>query len=100
MVASNSNQRRSPLFSLGKVYMTPGAIAALERSRQRPEEFLARHVVGDWGNVCEEDKRLNDASVNEGTRILSAYETNTGEKIWVITEGDRSASTLLLPEEY
>jgi hypothetical protein len=100
MAAPNSQSRRSPLFFLGHVYLTAGAIAALERSGQRPGEFLVRHVVGDWGTVCESDKRLNDAAVSEGTRIFSAYETTAGDKIWVITDADRSATTLLLPDEY
>ena len=69
---------------------------------QTPTEFLNRHVSGDWGELCEEDKELNDQALHDGNRILSAYETSAGytRKIWVITEADRSVTTLLLPEEY
>ena len=62
--------------------------------------FLSRHVTGDWGTVGDEDKKLNDAAVKDGTRILSAYQTSAGEKLWVITEADRSSTTILLPDEY
>ena len=100
MVAQNSQPRRSALFSLGSLVATPGALAALERARQTPMTFLSRHVCGDWGTVCEDDKKLNDQSVKNGTRILSAYETSAGEKLWVITEADRNSTTILLPDEY
>jgi hypothetical protein len=63
-------------------------------------EFIYRHVQGDWGAVSEDDKRENDRAVQHGDRILSAYTTSTGERLWVITKADRSATTLLLPEEY
>ena len=89
-----------PLFPLGRVVATPGALQALEDAGQEPEEFLNRHDRGDWGEVSEADKEENDYSVQHGFRILSAYTTNAGERIWVLTEADRSATTLLLPEEY
>jgi len=84
----------------GRLLATPGAIQAIEEAGQRPAEFLARHVLGDWGEVCEEDRRLNNIAVDAGDRLLSAYRTNDGTKLWVITEADRSATTILLPEEY
>ena len=99
MSTRNGGQRR-PLFSLGQVVATPGALAALEEAGQRPEEFLVRHSVGDWGAVPEEDKKENELSVRKGFRILSAYTLNTGVKIWLITEADRSSTCLLLPSEY
>ncbi len=89
-----------PLFPLGRVVATPGALRALENAGQEPEEFLNRHVYGDWGEVPEEDKRENETSLHHGWRILSAYTTRAGEQIWVITEADRSATTFLLPSEY
>jgi hypothetical protein len=94
-----------PKFPLGQVLATPSALEALEASGQAPTDFLTRHVRGDWGEICEEDKELNDQSLLDGSRILSAYRTGKGVKIWVITEaaddgGQRSATTLLLPEEY
>lgn len=79
---------------------TPGALQALEEAERNPLEFLARHVTGDWGDLCEEDRAENDVSVAQGSRVLSAYELETGSKVWVITEWDRSVTTLLLPEEY
>jgi hypothetical protein len=87
-------------FPLGRVGATPGALRALERAEQLPAEFLDRHVNGDWGDVPEEDKQENEFSVEHGFRILSAYTTSAGEKIWIITEADRSYTTILLPSEY
>jgi hypothetical protein len=87
-------------FSLGRVVATPGALKALGEANQKPFEFLERHQTGDWGELCEEDKRENEFSVRNGFRILSAYRTRNGVKLWVITEADRSATTLLLPHEY
>ena len=89
-----------PLFDLGRTVATPAALDAVLASGQSPDEFLDRHVRGNWGEVCEEDRESNDQAVTEGERILSSYQTNDGVKIWVITEADRSATTLLLPEEY
>jgi len=89
-----------PKFPLGRIVATPGALAALERANQTPLEFLARHATGDWGEVCDGDKKLNDEALIQGERMLSSYSTGKGEKVWVITEADRSATTLLLPEEY
>jgi hypothetical protein len=87
-------------FPLGRVGATPGALRALEQAEQLPAEFLDRHVNGDWGDVPEADKQENEFSVERGLRILSAYTTSAGEKIWILTEADRSATTILLPEEY
>jgi hypothetical protein len=87
-------------FPLGRVGATPGALRALEKAEQLPAEFLDRHVNGDWGDVPEEDKQENEFSVENGLRILSAYTTSAGEKIWILTEADRSATTILLPSEY
>ena len=96
----NTQRRKRPLFVLGQVVATPGALAALEEAGQTPAEFLDRHRIGDWGELGEEDKQENELSVQKGFRILSAYILNTGVKIWLITEADRSATTFLLPEEY
>jgi hypothetical protein len=87
-------------FLLGRVVATPGALRALEQAEQLPAEFLDRHVNGDWGDVPEEDKQENEFSVEHGLRILSAYTTSVGETIWIITEADRSYTTILLPREY
>ena len=91
---------RKPLFDLGQLVATPGALAALEKSGESPMNFLSRHVTGDWGELDEEDRKENQSSLTKGFRLLSSYKTNAGEKVWVITEADRSVTTLLLPEEY
>lgn len=80
--------------------MTPGAIAALERSGQSPLEFIDQHVAGQWGEVCNNDKQANEQALKDGERLLSAYRTSRNERIWIITEADRSVTTMLLPEEY
>ena len=87
-------------FPLGRVTATPGALQALERAEQLPAEFLDRHVNGDWGEVPEEDKQENELAVEQRFRILSAYTTSAGDKIWILTEADRSTTILMLPEEY
>jgi hypothetical protein len=89
-----------PLFSLGQLVGTPGALEALAQAEQEPLELLARHVTGDWGELEEEDRAENDFSVKNDLRILSAYTLESGVKVWVITEADRSATTILLPSEY
>jgi hypothetical protein len=91
---------RKPLFDLGQLVTTPGALAALEKSGQSPMDFLSRHVVGDWGELSEDDRKENQFSVENGFRILSGYKTHAGERVWVITEGSRCHTTILLPEEY
>ena len=88
------------LFSPGQIVATPGALAAFEEAEEEPFTYLARHLVGDWGEVCEEDAKENDFSVENGFRILSAYRLKDGMKIWLITEADRSSTCLLLPSEY
>jgi hypothetical protein len=87
-------------FNLGMIVATPGALEALENSGQTPAEFLSRHANSDWGDVDAADAAENELSVAEGFRILSAYKTRNGVKLWVITEADRSATTILLPDEY
>jgi len=87
-------------FPLGQVVATPGALEALEQSGQTPDFFLAKHASGDWGEVSKGDKKLNDEALVDGGRLLSAYRTLRNERIWVITEADRSSTCLLKPEEY
>lgn len=89
-----------PRFNLGHIVATPGALKALNDAGQLPDEFLRRHVTGDWGDLDAEDRRENEFSVGNGFRILSAYETTKGVKLWVITEADRSSTCVLLPDEY
>ena len=87
-------------FSLSRVVATPAAIDVLEKAGQPPEQFLERHRSGDWGDCGEADKKENDLSVREGFRIFSVYHTSGGQKIWIITEADRSSTCILLPDEY
>ena len=84
---------------LGHVVATPGALAALAAAGRTPAELIERHRTGDWGDVSAEDARLNDSAVRDGDRILSAYLVG-GERLWVISEADRSATCVLLPGEY
>tara|TARA_R100000005_G_C4977121_1_gene188144 strand:- start:1270 stop:1527 length:258 start_codon:yes stop_codon:yes gene_type:complete len=84
------------LFNPGRVVATPGAIALIDDNALH---YLSRHCNGDWGDVCKEDSELNDESLKVGNRLLSSYLVGD-EKLWVITEADRSVTTLLLPEEY
>lgn len=87
-------------FALGRLVMTRGAERAIDAAGGDPFVFLSRHASGDWGEVDDEDQERNDLAVKHGLRILSAYRTRRGERLWVITEADRSATTILLPEEY
>lgn len=88
------------LFALGQVVATPGALAALQRNAVQPSVLLQRHMRGDWGTLDPRDWAANDAALREGTRLLSAYPLPDDTRIWIITEWDRSATTILLPEEY
>jgi hypothetical protein len=89
-----------PLFSLGRVVATPGALTALREASQQAQEFLTRHSAGDWGDLTDADCKENNYSVTRPLRLLSAYPLANGTTLWVLTEADRSATTLLLPSEY
>jgi hypothetical protein len=94
------NQARTvPLFPLGRVVATPGVLGHLTNNGIDTLAYLLRHQCGDWGEVPLEDARENDRSVQNGLRVLSAY-TVAGQRIWIITEWDRSITTLLFPHEY
>jgi hypothetical protein len=84
---------------LGRVVATPGALEMLAVAEVDPGELLERHRCGDWGELDEEDRLENERSLENGWRMLSSYRVG-GEKVWIITEADRSATTILLPEEY
>jgi hypothetical protein len=96
----------TPKFSLGRVVATPLAIEALKEAEQSPAHFLELHVTGRWGDLGAEDRRLNDQAIaheddpDRRDRVLSTYMTRAGAKLYVITEHDRSVTTILLPEEY
>lgn len=93
-------QRPSINLTLGRLLSTPGAIEAMAKAGQQPLEFLKRHRSGDWGEVNAEDWAANDQAVIDGERILSAYTLKDGVRLWIITEADRAATTILLPSEY
>jgi hypothetical protein len=103
MIFRDDGRGRDPLvravkFPLGNLYMTPGV-----RDGIPPGEVLRalrRHANGDWGNLCDEDRRANDLALQDGSRLLSSYQSTSGTKFWIITEADRSATTVLLPNEY
>jgi len=100
---TNSNTHRPPSitrFPLGQTYITPGAEEALMIAGQTGIEFLRRHMSQDWEELSDADVRENELSLKEGFRLLSAYRTAKGQKLWIITEADRSATTILLPSEY
>ena len=86
-------------FPLGRVVATPGALKVLVEAGEDPLSLLSRHCSGDWGELDHQDRRENELSLKNGYRILSSYPVG-GEKVWIITEADRSVTTILLPEEY
>jgi hypothetical protein len=100
----NHNTNHRPIvtrFALGQTFITPGAEEALMIAGQTAIEFLRRHMSCDWGSeLSEEDVQENELSLKEGFRLLSAYRTAKGQKLWIITEADRSTTTILLPSEY
>ena len=97
---NDNNERPRRTFALGQIVMTPGAASAFATTGEHPFPFLARHQQGDWGAVSAEDATENDFSISHGFRVLSAYALRDGTRIWILTEADRSATTILLPEDY
>ncbi len=92
---------KTQLFALGQTVATPGALAALEASGETFFPYMTRHVTGDWGDLSPGDAKQNDEAVRTGEdRVFSAYRLKNGTKIWIITEWDRSVTTILLPEDY
>ena len=86
-------------FPLGQVVATPGALKLLEEAGKDPLYYLARHRSGDWGELDTHDRRENELSLKHGWRLLSSYPVGV-EKVWIITEANRSYTTILLPSEY
>jgi hypothetical protein len=87
-------------FPLGNLVSTPGALEAIEHAGDTPLPYLARHAAGDWGDLDPGDKAENEPALIDGLRILSAYRLADDTRIWIITEADRSSTTILLPQEY
>ena len=98
---TNTNpQPRVTRFALGQTYVTPGAEEALMIAGQTGIEFLRRHMCADWSELSDDDAQENELSLREGFRVLSAYRTSAGQKLWIITEAERSSTTILLSDEY
>ena len=87
-------------FQPGRILATAGSLKAMEEAGVNPALLLERHLSGDWGDLCHEDRAENELSLKEGFRLLSCYTLTSSERIWLITEADRSATTFLLPSEY
>lgn len=94
----NAEDIKGPLFQLGQMVITTNAHNTLDNLDVAAA--IHRHQRGDWGDVCLEDWGLNDQALQEGTRLLSSYKDRNGTKFWIITEHDRSVTTVLLPEDY
>ena len=97
---------QTPRFDTGPVVATPAALELLGKNHSTGLEYLVRHVMGDWGDLCAEDKQANEAALQTGARLLSAYVLPDGEKLWIITDAEideqhyRQATTLLRPDDY
>ena len=97
----STRERQSiALFPLGQIAATTGALEALDRTAVNAMDLIRRHQSGDWGNVPPGDAAENQRSVENGWRVLSSYPISDDQDLWIITEADRSVTTLLLPEEY
>jgi hypothetical protein len=88
------------MFPLGRLMVTPGALEVLDQANIAADSIFERHVLGDWGDMTDSDKKSNEIALQMGGRILSAYDLPGGTTVWVTTEPDRSATTLMLPDEH
>jgi len=86
------------MLELGQVVATPGVIESI--SQEDINEALDKHRLGNWGNVCDEDWETNNEALNDDGRVLSSYTSKEGNEFWILSEGDRSSTTVLLPSEY
>jgi hypothetical protein len=97
---NTTEQQPITRFLLGETYITSGAEEALMIAGQTAIEFLRRHMTLESGELSDDDVRENELSLRKGLRVLSAYRTSRGTRLWIVTEADRSSTTVLLPEEY
>ncbi|MDN4055688.1 hypothetical protein C5614_19130 [Massilia phosphatilytica] len=95
-----NHEDKSPLFSLGDIYITKRADAELDARAVTSATLLERYVTGDWSNLSAEDIKANRAAIHDGGRILASYRIAPTVRIWIITEADRASTTILLPDEY
>jgi len=98
--SNTSPPNRITRFALGQTYVTPGAEEALMIAGQTGIEFLRRHMSCDFGELSDDDVRENQFALRKGFRLLSNYRSGKGQQLWIITEADRSATTILVPDEY
>jgi hypothetical protein len=98
--SKRSSKTPKPLLALGQVVATPGALNSMTELNIAPLELIHRHVTGDWGDLGAEDQQQNLLAIRSGLRIFASYKLSASTKIWIITEADRSSTTLLLPDEY
>ena len=96
----NRTEVRAPMFPLGRLVATSAALQALAGAGRTAAEFIGRHVRGDWSEMGAEDAGANTVAVFEGSRILSSFALDDEQRVWVITEADRSLTTVLLPSDY
>ena len=89
-----------PKFPFGQLVATPGVLRAFEVAGESPLAYLNRHLSGDWGEVDEHHRAENEYSLQHDLRLLSAFSLSSGERVWIVTEADRSSTCILLPEEY
>jgi hypothetical protein len=89
-----------PRFRVGWMLITPGALVALVEAQEDPKDFVSRHIQADWGDVGPDDWAENEYALWHGERLFSIYHTKHGRKLWIITEANRYATTILLPEDY
>ncbi|WP_175908142.1 hypothetical protein [Burkholderia seminalis] len=99
-MSQSSTHSVGPRFKLGRIFATPAAVDVMNAARVSIVDLLIRHVRGDWGDLSESDRQQNELSIAAGLRLLSSYVLPNGQTVWVITEGDRSATMFLLPSDY
>ncbi|PYC25239.1 hypothetical protein DMX02_04050 [Pseudomonas jessenii] len=100
MIVIQFDEALTPMSEHGALVITQGVDALMRAQRLEPFQFFGRHIQGDWGDICDEDRGLNEEALMSGNRLMSVYNINDELKIWIITEADRSVTTILLPEEY
>lgn len=88
-----------PRFDAGQLVMTAGVDELVRQGRLNPSALLRRHLNGDWGDLCDEERRSNDAALKSGDRLHSSYRIAPDLTVWIVTEWNRSVTTLLLPDE-
>lgn len=97
---NETHKGRTPLFAVGACVATPAALDAINGDQDLAHMLILRHMFGDWGDVCADDAAANESALRHGSRLMSVYNLFGGETVWIITESDRSVTTLLTPADY